>query len=206
MTELKICGLTNRDDPLAAVDVGADYLGFIFYSGSARGVTAKEIAGFRADLPDSVKTVGVFVNEPLQRVLGIAADCNLDVVQIHGDETAADFAGCGVPLWRAVHVESAGWTPDPAAWLAERYVVDAFVRGAYGGTGVVADWDMAAALAGDRVVMLAGGLTPTNVGEAIARVKPCGVDVAGGIEKSPGVKDHGAMARFAAVVKTGFDE
>jgi phosphoribosylanthranilate isomerase len=200
-TEIKICGLGSLDDARAALDMGADYLGFILYPKSPRAITAMQLATIRDALPESARCVGVFVNSSREDVAQIAADCRLDIVQIHGDEQAADFADFPVTVWRAVHVSEGACRPAPEEWPAARYLVDAAPPGVYGGSGQVADWEAATRLAAEQAVMLAGGLTPDNVADAIHAVQPVGVDVASGVEARPGVKDLDKVRRFIANAK-----
>ncbi|MBN1557237.1 MAG: phosphoribosylanthranilate isomerase [Lentisphaerae bacterium] len=194
--EIKICGLTCAEDARIALDAGADYLGFVFYPDSPRAVTAPRAAAILAALGRPCRAVGVFVNAVPDEVARVAAACGLHAVQIHGDEPADAFAGFPVPVWRAVRCGTEGVRPDPAAWPAQRYVVDAAVPGRYGGTGVRADWERAARLAAAQPVMLAGGLTPDNVAGAVRTVRPLGVDVSGGVEAAPGRKDPARLAAF----------
>lgn len=194
--EVKICGLTNVDDAAAALEMGADYLGFVTYPRSPRAVTVEEIGTILGRLPAGTRAVAVFVNEQPELVERVAQELGLYAVQIHGDEQAADYAGLQAPLWRAVRREGEQWCPPPADWLARRYVVDAAVAGKYGGTGVPVDWSAAAVLAAERPVLLAGGLDPGNVADAVRRVRPAGVDVVSGIERAPGRKDTTKMREF----------
>lgn len=199
--EVKICGMTNIDDARAAIAMGADYIGFVFYAKSPRHVSPAQVAGIVRELGSGVRAVGVFVNETREKALEIAGKCGLYAVQLHGDELPADFTAAPIPIWRAIKFFKNLWTPDPAAWNAERYLIDATVSGIYGGSGVKADWREAADLAGRVKVMLAGGLTPDNVSEAISAVRPAGVDVVSGVEAEPGKKDHGKMKSFIAAVE-----
>ncbi|MDP6525569.1 MAG: phosphoribosylanthranilate isomerase [Kiritimatiellia bacterium] len=194
--DVKICGLTNLEDALAAAELGADYLGFVLYSKSPRGIDAGRLAGISERLPGEMKKVGVFVNMPRGEVIRIAEDCGLYAVQIHGDEKAPEFRDMPVRIWRAVSVADGVCTPVPSEWAAERYVIDAHVPGQYGGSGELSDWVFARGLAEDCRVMLSGGLTPENVGEGIRAVLPTGVDVASGVEELPGKKDHKKVAEF----------
>jgi phosphoribosylanthranilate isomerase len=196
MTDVKICGLTNRDDALAALDLGADYLGFVVCERSPRHVGPTALRRLLEKESALHHAVGVFVNRPRAEVEQLVADCGLVAAQLHGDEEVEAFAGSAAPLWRAVKFADGLWLPDPDAWTVERLVVDAAVPGAYGGTGTVADWDAAAELAGRRAVMLSGGLTPRNVATAVRQVRPRGVDVSSGVEASPGRKDRAAVAAF----------
>jgi phosphoribosylanthranilate isomerase len=200
-TEVKICGLTNRDDAAAAAAAGADYLGFVLYSGSPRGITAMDLARILDKLENMGNLVGVFVNEPRASVEKTAVDCGLCAVQIHGDEGPEGFVDFPVPVWRAVCVEGSTASPSPRAWPAARYVVDAAVAGMYGGTGQAADRDAAARLAAELPVMLAGGLRPDNVAAAVRAVRPLGVDTASGVEAEPGKKDHAKLKAFIEAVR-----
>ncbi len=192
---VKICGLTNLGDAEAALEAGADVLGFVLYSRSPRAIGADQLARIAESLPAEARLVGVFVNETPTTVQRVARQCRLHAVQVHGDEAADGFGDLAVPVWRAVRREGLGWRPAPAQWPAERYVVDA-ASPLYGGTGEQTDWASAATLARQYRVMLAGGLTPENVAEAIATVQPHGVDVSSGVEASPGRKDLRKVAEF----------
>lgn len=198
LLQIKICGLTNRDDVLCALDSGADYLGFVTYSRSPRAIGGPDIARLLDRVDRPYRAVGVFVNESRDEVERIAADCGLHAVQIHGDEAAEEFQDMPVPVWRAVSSRDGLWKPDPDKWAADRYLVDAPAPGRYGGTGEEADWTAAAGLALERPVMLAGGLTPDNVAEAVRAVRPVGVDVVSGTESAPGKKDPDKVRAFIA--------
>jgi phosphoribosylanthranilate isomerase len=199
--DVKICGLTNLKDAQVARDAGADYLGFVLYERSPRAVTPEMLDRIVAGLGDGVRAVGVFVNTPASEVAEIARTCGLYGVQIHGDEAPDPFVGFGCPVWRAMRIEGNVAIPSSSAWPASRYVIDAAVPGQYGGTGVTADWNVAAGIARDEAVMLAGGLTPLNVAEAIRSVAPLGVDVSSGVEAEPGHKDHEAVRAFVSAAK-----
>lgn len=199
--DVKICGLTTLEDARVACDAGADYLGFVFYAKSPRAVAPACVADIIATLDIGARAVGLFVNEAPEKAMAVARECGLGIVQLHGDETAEPFDQFPLPIWRAIRVRDGRAVPAPEAWLASRYVIDADVSGVYGGTGVKADWEMAAALAESYSVMLAGGLRADNVAAAIARVQPAGVDVSSGVEAEPGRKDHAAVRRFVAAAK-----
>jgi phosphoribosylanthranilate isomerase len=200
--EVKICGLTNLDDAVAALECGADYLGFVLYAKSPRFITPAKIVQILGKINSPFKAVGVFVNMPRADVETAAADCGLHAVQLHGDESADEFAGMPLPVWRALKFERALVNPSPEKWAVVRYVVDAAVHGQYGGTGVMADWQRAAAIARKKPVMLAGGLTPDNVTDAIAAVNPLGVDVVSGVEAKPGKKDLNKLKQFIHAAKS----
>ncbi len=203
--DIKICGLTCLEDALAALRFGADYLGFVFYENSPRAVTASQVRTISRGLPAKARLVGVFVDVMPARAWEAAAFCGLCAVQLHGEEAAADFCGGPLPMWRAVRFCGGEPLPAPAVWPAERYVADSRADGAghTGGSGRLTDWAAAGKLAARFPVMLAGGLCPENVAEALEVVRPCGVDIAGGVEipDCPGRKDHAKMKRFIEIVK-----
>ena len=210
MFSIKICGLTTFDDALAALEAGADYLGFVTYSKSPRGIDATVLRAICEKLPAGARTVGVFVNASRAIVETVACDCGLTVVQLHGDELSGAFQGLAWPLWRAVRLSDGLCRPSPDDWPAERYVVDAAPAGVYGGAGQTADWIAAADFARRHAMLLAGGLTPENVAEAVCAVRPAGVDVASGVEASSGRKDRACVRLFierarAAARKAGLE-
>lgn len=199
--EIKMCGMTNRGDVAAALKLGVDYVGFVFYPGSPRAVTAEQVKKILTRVDAEVQAVGVFVNASRDEVLRTAETCGLYAVQLHGEEQAADFQDTGLRVWRALRVGPTGPQPTPEVWAAERYVIDAAVPGIYGGTGVEADWAQAQLLARCMPVLLAGGLTPETVARAIRDVRPRGVDVVSGVESAPGRKDRRKMRRFVKAVR-----
>lgn len=198
MTHIKICGITNLPDAFCAIDAGADYLGFNFHPASPRSIEPeacrKITAVLRKECP-LVKRVGVFVNMPLERVRSLLESCGLDLAQLHGDESPADLAALGTRAFKAfrgVPAEVDGYARREAPAL----LVDAAVKDAYGGTGVTADWAAAAELAKKFPLFLAGGLNPENVAAALRQVNPWGVDVASGVESSPGRKEPHKLEAF----------
>ena len=200
MLAIKICGLTNLDDARWALEAGADYLGFVLYPKSPRAITVKELIRITDDLPETAKKVGVFVNEAPVLVKQVANACGLAAVQLHGDEEPLDFAGIGVPLWRAIRLQEGNWNPAPGAWAPERFVMDGFSP-AFGGAGIKVDWTAASQFASHHRAMLAGGLDPETVRDAIVRVRPIGVDVSSGVELAPGRKDFKRVAAFIQAVR-----
>ena len=204
MTRVKICGITSEADALAAVEAGADALGFMFYEASARFIAAREAAAILGALPPFVVRVGVFVNATEERVREVAEECGLDALQFHGDETpefCARFASRVIKAFRVRDEESLkGLSAYPVgAWLLDSYVPDQ-----RGGTGALFNWDLALeAKTAGRPVILAGGLTPENVAEAVRRVQPYAVDVSSGVESSPGRKDPAKMRAFIQAVRSG---
>jgi phosphoribosylanthranilate isomerase len=206
MIRVKICGITNAADALAAIDVGANLLGFNFYSKSPRHITEAEAAKIRPQLPKKVDAVGIFVNAPPADVAALCKLLKLDAVQLHGDEspkTVAEVAR-SIPVYKAFRVE-----PDfPLGTLDEypeafAFLFDAAYTGQYGGTGRTTDWDVARRAAVGRRIILAGGLKVENVAAAVRIVRPYGIDVASGVESKPGKKDHGRMREFIEEVRRG---
>jgi phosphoribosylanthranilate isomerase len=202
---IKVCGLTRLTDALHAVQHGATALGFVFWPKSPRFVTTEAAAAIVAEVPSTVLTVGVFVNEPIGAVRTIAAQVRLSAVQLHGDEPPAYADALAWPVLRSVTLDTAGaacqaWAPGTT------FLLDAADRERRGGTGVVVDWDRAADLARTQRIVLAGGLTPANVGGAIRRVRPYGVDVSSGVEEAPGVKDFDKVTRFLDAAREAFEQ
>ncbi len=205
MVVVKICGLKTLPDALAAIEAGADYLGFNFYPKSVRFIETEACVGITSVLKQeypSIKLVGVFVNSPVDEIKHILETCSLDLAQLHGDETPEilnALDGKAFKAFRGVPQQVDGFTRKAAPAL----LVDAAVKGAYGGTGVTGDWSAAAGLAKRYPLLLAGGLTPDNVADAVRQVKPWGVDVASGVEAGPGEKDAGRMKAFVRAVRSG---
>ena len=202
---LKVCGITRLTDALHAIDYGATALGFVFWRQSPRYVSPARAAEIIAELPQETTTVGVFVNEGVDGIRDIAAQTGISAIQLHGDEPAEYADALERPLLRSVTADDADETC--AAWPAETtFLLDAADRIRRGGTGNVVNWNQAAALARSHRVVLAGGLTPVNVADAIARVRPFGVDVSSGVEDAPGVKNLDKVARFLENARHAFEE
>ncbi len=197
--DIKICGLTNTEDALAAKAAGADFFGVVFAAASPRKISEFIAAEIVGALGQDARVIGVFVNEQPEHVLAVAKRCGLWGAQLHGDEMPDAFLGFPMPVWRAIRAGNNICLPDPAQWPeADRLVVDAYEKERYGGTGRLANWGTAMQLARERRVMLAGGLTPEHVASAIAAVNPAGVDVSSGVEQIPGRKDAALMRAFVA--------
>ncbi len=203
--KVKICGMTNIEDALAAVEAGADAVGFVFHHASPRRVTADMVKRIVAQLPPFVLPVGVFVNEDVKIVRDWMDECGLAVAQLHGDEAATYCDLLGRPVLKAIRLKDRGSLLSLAEYKGRSrvrgIVLDVFSAVSYGGTGQVTDWDLAAEAAKSATVILAGGLTPENVAEAIHKVKPYGVDVSSGVESRPGKKDHSKMRAFIKAAK-----
>jgi phosphoribosylanthranilate isomerase len=192
---LKVCGITRMDDALHAVDAGATAVGFVLWPQSPRFVSNRQVAEIVAALPASITTVGVFVNQSAEGIALTMQRTGLKMVQLHGDEPSTYAEALPWPLLRSVTLESAVGVME--AWPAgTRFLVDASDPVRRGGTGHAVDWTQAAALARRRQLVLAGGLTPSNVAEAIVAVNPFGVDVSSGVEDAPGLKNAKKVARF----------
>jgi phosphoribosylanthranilate isomerase len=198
MTEVKICGLTRLDDAQAAADLGASFVGFVLWPDSPRAVSLDQVRTIVAKLPATVTPVGVFVN-PSRDDVNRAATVGIKVAQIHGDATPGGLRG--IEVIRAVHL-AVGARDEIEPYVEDRKILlDTHDARRHGGTGRTIDWSRAKIVAQKRQVFLAGGLTPDNVRQAIAEVRPFAVDVASGVESKPGVKDHDLLRRFIAAAK-----
>ncbi|MEW6247074.1 MAG: phosphoribosylanthranilate isomerase [Nitrospirota bacterium] len=203
--KIKICGITNAPDALAAVEAGADALGFVFHRKSPRWVETKVVKAIVSELPPFVLPVGVFVNEDAKVVRDLMDECGLALAQLHGDETASYCELLARPVLKAIRLRDRGSFLALAEFQGRAhvrgFVVDAFSEEAYGGTGQTTDWNLAAEAAKAAKILLAGGLTPANVGAAIEKVRPYGVDVSSGVEASPGKKDPEKVRAFVRAVR-----
>lgn len=202
MTKIKICGIKTVEDALAAMDAGADLIGFNFYPKSPRYIDPGQCRDIMSVMRKygHITFVGVFVNSSMAEVRATVETCALSLAQLHGDETSEmvqSLDGKAFKAFRGVPARLNGFSKEDAPAL----LVDASVEGAYGGTGVTANWKNAAELAQQVPLLLAGGLTPENVAEAVQRVCPWGVDVASGVESAPGKKDPARMRAFVQAVK-----
>jgi phosphoribosylanthranilate isomerase len=196
---VKICGITRAEDAVASVVAGAGAVGFVFWPNSPRAIDPKRAREIREMLPLSVMAVGVFVNQPAEDVLRIAETAALDAVQLHGDETPEYAARIERAVIKAVPID--GGEPDLSSWPAHvMLLLDAHDPIRRGGTGRSIDWEAAAGVARRRRTILAGGLSAENVAAAIDQVQPFGIDVSSGVERAPGIKDHGRIrALFEAL-------
>ena len=194
---VKICGITRMSDADAAVEAGAAALGFVFWPTSRRFVDPYRARAIVASLPAFVVPVGVFVNQPSEYVTGVAALVGLGAVQLHGDEDVLYAAGLRHPVIRSVAIDRQAEVGRIDLWpRSTTLLLDVHDPVARGGTGRTIDWDRAAPIAATRRTLLAGGLTPDNVADAVVRVRPFGVDVSSGVEASPGIKDPARLRAF----------
>ena len=201
MTRIKICGITTPEEAALAVDAGADALGFNFVPGTPRCM-APEIAGaIIAGLAPFVTCVGVFLDQPLEEVLRASAVSGVGAVQLHGSE-GEDFAR-RIPLKviKAIPATDAAGLRRMVGYPAHAFLLDSHRAGEAGGTGRTFPWDLAREARRHGRIVLAGGLTPENVAEAVRRVRPFAVDVASGVERRPGVKDPQKVRDFVAAVR-----
>jgi phosphoribosylanthranilate isomerase len=198
MTKIKICGITNEADALFCAEAGADFLGFIFVPSSPRHVEpekAAEIARRVRETANPPKLVGVFQDASADYIREIHSVVRLDLVQLHGNESDDEIGALGIPAIKTLHV--GGSLPDThatpnAAWL----LFDTFDERRSGGTGRRFDWSLLATYERSKPFFLSGGLTPDNVVAAVSMVRPDAIDVASGVEASPGIKDHDQVARL----------
>ena len=207
--KIKICGITNLEDALAAIESGADLLGFNFYRKSVRYVEPEMARSIVAQIRSGgsvPQLIGVFVNSPLLEVQSILREVDLDLAQLHGDESIDMIAQLDGRGFKALRPQSADEAENQAKTYAvasePALLIDAYRKGEYGGTGQPGDWSLAAKIAQQYPILLAGGLTPENVAEAIRQVQPWGVDVASGVESAPGKKDAAKMRAFVENAKS----
>ncbi|WP_434987502.1 phosphoribosylanthranilate isomerase [Pseudomonas protegens] len=198
----KICGITRIEDALAAVAAGADAIGLVFYAKSPRAVNVQQARAIIAALPPFVTSVGLFVNASRCELGEILDAVPLDLLQFHGDESAADCEGYHRPYIKALRVKAGD--DIAAACLAypraSGILLDTYVEGVPGGTGEAFDWSLVPQGL-SKPIILAGGLTPDNVAAAIARVRPYAVDVSGGVEQGKGIKDPAKIQAFMQAVR-----
>jgi phosphoribosylanthranilate isomerase len=201
--KVKICGITNLDDAIAAVDFGADALGFVFFKESPRYIPYNRAASIIEKLPLFLTTVGVFVNEQPEHIEYIVAMTGIDVVQLHGEESP-EKCRCTRRVIKAVRIDTLQ-SLDPLISYKESvsaFLLDTFTYGLFGGTGKIFNWDIAVKAKQFGRIILAGGLTPDNIIEAVQRVRPYGVDVSSGVELERGKKDHKKLQLFIERAKT----
>ena len=203
MVRIKICGITNLDDAIMAVDYGADALGFMFYGGSKRYVSPKEAQTIISKLPPFVITVGVFVNQELDEIRNIQGQAEFDIVQLHGDESPDFCKSFGGRAIKAIRVKDNETLREVESYSAEAVLFDRHSNESYGGTGMSFDWEILRDFHTSKKVILSGGLSPENVAHAIIIVNPYAVDVSSGVEEYPGKKSPEKLKRFIEAVRNG---
>ncbi|MBI5034382.1 MAG: phosphoribosylanthranilate isomerase [Chloroflexi bacterium] len=227
MTQIKICGITNLEDAMVAVQAGADMLGFIFYPPSPRYIIperASEIILVIRHASPVTRFVGVFVNASLEHVRAVMALAQLDFAQLHGDELVemvrtlneprrVSGNPLGLAAYKSLRLRNADDTRtqietyrDAVNGNTPTFLLDAYDAKQFGGTGKRADWDIASEIARTFPILLAGGLNAENVADAIRTVQPWGVDVSSGVERAPGLKDHARVDEFIRAVKSMSDD
>lgn len=224
MTKIKICGIKTLQDAISAIEAGADMLGFNFYAKSPRYIEKNicaEIASVLKKNYSHIKLIGVFVNSPTEEIKDILQTCSLDLAQLHGDESVEMLNELKGKAFKAIRLSASTsvassvypFTQSVTASVSIResvkesvdkpaFLIDALVKDVYGGSGAKADWNIASQLAKQYQFLLAGGLTPENVADAVSRVKPWGVDVASGVESTIGKKDAEKMREFVKAVRS----
>jgi phosphoribosylanthranilate isomerase len=200
MVRVKICGITRLEDALAAAHAGADALGFNFWPKSKRYVDPRTAGGIIARLPPFVAAVGVFVDPTREEALRAAELSGVHWLQLHGDESPELCASLPLPVIKGIRVRDRASLDRLGAYDVAGFLLDADTSG-YGGSGETFDWSLAAEAARRAPVVLAGGLSPGNVADAVRQVRPWAVDVASGVESAPGIKDHEKTARFIREAK-----
>src|ERR1035437_7223104 len=201
-TQVKICSVTNVADALAAAEAGADMIGLMFYERSPRHITLATAVEISRALPPFVLRVGVFVNPAEELVLRALGDCNLSLLQFHGDEPSEFCTQFGLMSMKALRVRDAELLKTLEYFNTDAFLLDAHSKSGLGGTGKKFNWDLAVeAQKFGKPIFLAGGLTPENVADAVAKVRPFAVDVSGGVESAPGKKDHAKVKAFIQAVR-----
>ncbi|MCL4246468.1 MAG: phosphoribosylanthranilate isomerase [Candidatus Dadabacteria bacterium] len=203
MVRIKVCGITSLEDALAAVDSGADALGFVFYEGSKRYIPPAEARRITDALPPFAATVGVFVNASPEEISAVVTESGIGVVQLHGDETPELASRIPFPVIKAVRVADRIDPGEVELYPVQAILFDKRSDDMYGGTGKSFDWSILRGLDIGRKVILSGGLTADNVAEAIGVARPYAVDVSSGVEDSPGRKNHLKLRQFIQAVRNG---
>lgn len=203
MTRIKICGITNLDDGLEAIAAGVDALGFVFVPNTPRYITPPQAKLVIKQLPPFITNVGLFVDSEIDEIEDIVNHCKLDAVQLHGNESPEMCSQISLQtkVIKSFHVkkELQVLRNEIENYRVDAYLLDTFIKGKAGGTGQTFDWRIAEGLS--QRIILAGGLTPDNIGTAIAQLQPYGVDVSSGVEKSPGKKDTNKIHSFVRQVR-----
>lgn len=200
--KVKICGITNVEDALAAAEAGADAVGLMFYEKSPRFVTLEQAQAIDEQLPPYIIRVGVFVNPETDLVSAAMAHCGLTMLQFHGDEPNDFCRQFGVMSMKAFRMKDESSLQQLSDYSTDAFLLDSYVADKHGGTGEKFNWDLAIeAKQFKRPIFLSGGLTSDNVASAVQKVVPFGVDVSSGVESAPGKKDHKKIRDFIAAVR-----
>ncbi|MBI3609100.1 MAG: phosphoribosylanthranilate isomerase [Nitrospirae bacterium] len=200
---VKICGIMNVTDALAAAEYGADALGFILYRNSPRYIEPGAVKNIIQQLPPFVTTVGVFADEEEKAIRSLVEECGIDVIQLQGNEPPDFCRRLGLRVIKAIRVSDRFSLNRMIPYKVRAFVLDTYREGQLGGTGETFDWNLAVEAKKFGKIILAGGLTPENIGAAIEQVRPYGVDVSSGLEERIGKKDHSKLKRFIEIAKQG---
>ena len=199
---VKICGITNLEDGLAAAEAGADAVGFVFHPASPRFITTEVAARILTQLPPSLVKVGLFVDAPAELVVRAIGECGFNLLQFHGEESPEYCLQFGVMTMKAFRIRDEASLAILDNYPTDAWLLDAYSPEAPGGTGKAFNWELAVqAVRRGKPVFLAGGLTPENVAEAVRQVRPYAVDVSSGVESAPGKKDPGKVRAFIRAAK-----
>jgi len=193
---IKICGLTSLEQALSCAELGADWIGFNCWQGSSRYIVPEKAREIVSALPNSVTTVGVFVNESTESLKYIMQETQMDWAQLHGDETVEKTAKLEFPWFKAFRVSHEFKLQQIKEYGQETFLLDAYSKTHYGGSGQTIDWNLASGASGLGKLILAGGMNSLNVAEAVKKVRPWGVDVCSGVESQPGIKDLLLVEKF----------
>ena len=201
-TRVKICGITNVEDARCAVEAGTDALGFVFFSGSKRFIEPEKAAEIISKVPSLVACVGVFVNAPMGEVDRIVKLTRISAVQFHGDESPEFVRLCPYPSYKAFRVTDGFSFESIKTYPSDTFLLEPYAEGEFGGTGNAMDWTIASRAREYGNLILAGGLSPDNIEDAITSVRPYAVDVNSGVECSPGKKDHDRIEELFQILDT----
>jgi phosphoribosylanthranilate isomerase len=201
MTKIKICGITNLEDALMATETGADAVGFIFSNVSQRKISPDRAAQIINKLPPFVQSVGVFVNQSAEEINKIVRKTNVDLIQLHGNESPTFCQNFNNKVIKAIHVKKKTDLFKMTEYKVAAFLLDSKVEGKFGGTGQTFNWDLAVEAKKLGPVILSGGLNTENVSEAVTHVQPYAVDVASGVEVEPGIKDPDKLIAFVKAVR-----
>lgn len=202
MTRVKICGITNLEDALATVEAGADALGFVFVPDTPRFVSPDQVAAIVAELPPFITTVGLFASKDTATIRETVNQCRLDAIQLHADVTPDFCRNLDRRVIKAVRVRDESSLSILSDYDVNAFLLDSYVEGKMGGTGKVFDWDLALRANEYGRIIVAGGLDPDNVAQAVRHVNPYGVDVSSGVESQPGRKDSDKVRKFINAAKS----
>lgn len=203
MTKIKICGITNIEDAILAIDLGADALGFIFYRESKRYIDSSEARDIISELPPFITTVGVFVNQDSDEIMDTKENAGFDTIQLHGDESTELCKNLGERVIKTIRVRDTINSEEVQSYPVQAILFDTYSTKGYGGTGESFSWEILEDLNTSKRIILSGGLSPENVSQAIRIVKPYAVDVSSGVEEYYGKKSPEKLKKFIEAVRDG---